>query len=196
MSSSVSGAEGGKAAPCPARRCSRTVSRDSSEWIAASLKCRPLLARDLAHDIAHQGEPRIAAAGARRADDQRNAGLDGAGQHDLGVALDGGAWRTCRCRWRAGPGRDRCCRRRSRSSARRARPPCRANPRDNPEPSMPVAETSGNEAIRVLRLREADRRPPAQPRGSKSARGPISCAQPPSSFGMKKISQPSRSFWK
>ena len=43
---------------------------------------------DLAHDVEHEGEAFVRARGARRADDERDLRGDGAGQHDLGVALD------------------------------------------------------------------------------------------------------------
>jgi len=54
------------------------------------LEMEVLLAGDLAHNVDHPREPRIRSRGAGRADDQRDASLDRAGHHDLGVALDCG----------------------------------------------------------------------------------------------------------
>src|SRR6202030_3837069 len=112
------------------------------------LEVEALLAGDLVHDVDHPGEARIRSRGTGRADDQRDAGLDRTRHHDLGVALD-------RCRGEhAGAGGKRT----GTGVGATGQPIIRA-PSEialssesgrNPEPSIPVAETSGNDAIATL----------------------------------------------
>src|SRR6266851_861625 len=56
----------------------------------SQLEVEALFARDLAHDVEHEGEPRIGARSPGRADDQGDLGRHRAAQHDLGIALDRG----------------------------------------------------------------------------------------------------------
>src|ERR1700737_5006546 len=111
------------------------------------LEVEALLAGDLVHDVDHPGEARIRSRGTGRADDQRYAGLDRTRHHDLGVALD-------RCRGEhAGAGGKRTGTGVGAAGVAADHPGAIALSSEsgrNPEPSIPVAETSGNDAIATL----------------------------------------------
>jgi len=160
MSPSVSGAEGGKARARPPRKCCRTVSRDSSEWMTASLEWRSC-SRAISRTISSiQASP---ASDPEVPEEPTTSGIPALTARVIMISVSRltAARENMQAPVASGPGP---------GSVLPASQPIILAPSPtalssesarNPEPSMPVADTSGNDAIAIFLARYRGRISPA-----------------------------------